>query len=49
MSTPVRLQPTVVQCPFVPQRKTARQGRGSSIVSIVIPLDSRIAGGQPGA
>ena len=33
--------------PFFPQTKTARQGRGSYLVSIVIPLESRIASGQP--
>ena len=31
----------------IPQTKTARQGRGSYFVSIVIPLHSRIAGRQP--
>ena len=27
---------------YIPQTKTARQGRGSYLVSIVIPSDSRI-------
>ena len=31
---------------MLPQTKTARQGRGSYLVSIVIPLDSRIPGRQ---
>ena len=31
---------------YIPQTKTARQGRGSYFPSIVIPLNSRIAGGQ---
>ena len=33
-------------CTYIPQPKTARQGRGSYLGSIVIPLDSRIAGCQ---
>ena len=30
---------------YIPQTKTARQGRGSYFFSIVIPLEIRIAGG----